>query len=168
MSLPRGFREEAYRMLDAEIDELEGHIAENCESPIEVAFATAFILHGRFGRGDVAFLPPGYEWKTEQPRYDWVLSCQRQIGTYRADFIAAANPERDTCRVVVECDGHDFHERTKEQAARDRSRDRDMQAAGFKVFRFTGSEIYRSAFNCAEEVYKELWRMQIAETGGGQ
>jgi hypothetical protein len=55
-------------------------------------------------------------------------------------------------RLVVECDGHDFHERTKEQAARDRSRDREGQLAGFTVFRFTGSELWRDAWGCAGKV----------------
>ncbi len=49
---------------------------------------------------------------------------------------------------VIECDGHDFHERTKEQAQRDKKRDRELQAAGYKVFRFTGSEIWRSRGEC--------------------
>ncbi|KAA0117930.1 DUF559 domain-containing protein [Methylobacterium sp. P1-11] len=53
---------------------------------------------------------------------------------------------------VVECDGHEFHERTKEQAQRDRSRDRRLQEAGYRVFRFTGSEIYRDPLGCAREV----------------
>lgn len=39
---------------------------------------------------------------------------------------------------VIECDGHEFHERTKRQAARDRSRDRAIQAFGYRIFRFTG------------------------------
>ena len=33
----------------------------------------------------------------------------------------------------MECDGHDFHERTKEQASSDKKRDRSLQAAGFLV-----------------------------------
>jgi very-short-patch-repair endonuclease len=54
--------------------------------------------------------------------------------------------------LAVECDGHDFHERTKEQAARDRSRDRALQAAGYTVMRFTGSELYRDPMRCVREV----------------
>jgi hypothetical protein len=54
--------------------------------------------------------------------------------------------------IAVECDGHDYHERTKEQAKRDRSRDRRLSMLGFRVARFTGSEIYRNPSRCAEEV----------------
>jgi hypothetical protein len=54
--------------------------------------------------------------------------------------------------LVAECDGHDFHERTKEQAARDRARDRGVAAKGYDVFRFTGSELWRDPMGCAEQV----------------
>lgn len=54
--------------------------------------------------------------------------------------------------VIVECDGHDFHERTKEQAQRDRSRDRAFQSQGMTIFRFTGSELWEDADDCAAQV----------------
>ncbi len=69
---------------------------------------------------------------------------------YRADFMVEA-PELGF-RLVVEVDGHDFHERTKEQAARDRSRDRSMLAEGYRVMRFTGSEVWKNPTKCAAEV----------------
>lgn len=59
--------------------------------------------------------------------------------------------------VAIECDGHEFHERTKEQAARDKSRDRALTAAGWKVLRFTGSEIWRDANQCANEALAIVW-----------
>ena len=49
----------------------------------------------------------------------------------------------------VECDGHDFHERTVQQASRDRARDRDMLKEGLSVVRFTGSDIHRVIDQCA-------------------
>jgi len=55
-------------------------------------------------------------------------------------------------RMIVECDGHDFHERTKEQAARDRERDRSAQLAGIEIYRFTGSELWRDPLGCADQV----------------
>lgn len=70
--------------------------------------------------------------------------------TYRADFLIESSDS--DLRVVVEADGHDFHERTKEQASRDKSRDRAMLAAGYQVMRFTGSEIWKDPSRCADEV----------------
>jgi len=74
-------------------------------------------------------------------------------GKYRADFVVILPPSG---LVVVECDGHDFHEKTKEQAARDKKRDRDIQIDGWRVLRFTGSEIYANADRCAQDVLSLL------------
>lgn len=72
---------------------------------------------------------------------------------YRVDFAFLSMPEEEmTARLAVELDGHDFHERTKEQASRDKKRDRDFAAAGWTVLRFTGSDIYRDASAALREV----------------
>jgi len=67
---------------------------------------------------------------------------------YRLDF----SVHTPTARIAIECDGHDYHERTKEQAKHDRSRDRALTLAGWTVLRFTGSEIYADAIACASQV----------------
>lgn len=54
--------------------------------------------------------------------------------------------------LLIECDGHDYHERTKEQAARDRSKDREATLAGLDTMRFTGSEIWRDPWGCASQI----------------
>ena len=98
-------------------------------------------------------------------RYDMIMQ-QVEVGKYRADFIlgrAALAPIFDDTgsphpflvrlpMLVVECDGHDFHEKTKEQAARDKSRDREFTRLGYRVIRFSGSEIYRDAEKCIDEI----------------
>lgn len=93
------------------------------------------------------------------PRGTVVLSQQSKVGKYRADFLFVIKPEGgDPERLVVEVDGHDFHERTKEQAAKDKARDRWMTGNGFQVIRFTGSEIWANPFavatECAERIHK--------------
>lgn len=82
------------------------------------------------------------------PRVWFRLQTQAQVGQYRVDVML----ENDSIRVAVECDGHAFHERTKEQAAHDKRRDRFLQGAGCRVLRFTGSEIFHDADRCAREV----------------
>jgi very-short-patch-repair endonuclease len=59
---------------------------------------------------------------------------------------------RHPVKIAIECDGHDFHERTKDQARRDRSKDRWLLCNGYMVLRFTGSEIRRDPIGCAEQV----------------
>ncbi len=56
-------------------------------------------------------------------------------------------------KLIIECDGHEFHERTKAQASKDRSKDRDAILSGDDFFRFTGSEIWRDPMECARQVF---------------
>jgi len=79
---------------------------------------------------------------------------------YRADiYFHAFDAEngKEWFRAVIECDGHDFHERTPEQASRDKRRDRFFQTKGIIVLRFTGSDIWRHPTKCAEEIYETFW-----------
>lgn len=92
-----------------------------------------------------------------------VLVAQHEVAVaghnYRLDFaiISWERGQRDYAhRVAIEVDGHDFHERTKEQAARDRSRDRALTAAGWLVIRFTGSEVWRDPVACVAQVSELL------------
>lgn len=52
-------------------------------------------------------------------------------------------------KIAIELDGHDYHEKTKEQVAYRNQRDRDLQAAGWTVLHFSGSEIHRDPLKCA-------------------
>jgi very-short-patch-repair endonuclease len=72
---------------------------------------------------------------------------------YRLDFAAIGAGGMKLC---IECDGHNFHERTKEQAKRDRSRDRALQRDGWRVLRFAGTELHGDAAKCVDEIAKEL------------
>jgi hypothetical protein len=54
-----------------------------------------------------------------------------------ADFII----ERGDRKLCVYADGHTYHERTEEQATRDKNIDRKLQDFGYTVMRFTGKEI---------------------------
>lgn len=86
----------------------------------------------------------------------FVLKTRHETGRYKLDF---ALWSEKSWRVAVECDGHEFHEKTKEQAARDRTRERDLVFEGWTVLRFTGSEIYRDAQRCAQDVLKHCLKL---------
>lgn len=81
-----------------------------------------------------------------------VIGREIGIGVYRADFAILARAYGGfSVRVAVECDGHSYHERTAEQAAHDRARDRQFSARGIWPLRFTGVEIRTDAARCASE-----------------
>lgn len=171
---------ETYPDVDASI--LRDFASES-DTPIEQLFAVAYLAtlwddvglermikwrkSPEFGR----FLADEYQTVEYNPflvgRADFVCP-QFQMEGWRVDFailrFALAGNRTGTPLVraplvIVECDGHEFHERTAEQAERDRSRDRAFQAAGHVVFRFTGRELWRDPFACAEQVdsFLENW-----------
>lgn len=74
------------------------------------------------------------------------FEAQRKIWKYRVDFCVGST--------VIECDGLDYHDRTKEQATQDKRRDRDLQSMGYTVYRFSGAEIWADPEKCAKEVIK--------------
>lgn len=94
-------------------------------SPIERTFAAAwFMRHGHLPRAQV--------------------SIQRHNGShYRADFLLPSN-------LIVELDGHNWHS-NQYQRTRDAKRDRELMALGYRVIRFTGSEIHANADACVAE-----------------
>lgn len=59
---------------------------------------------------------------------------------YRLDF-SVEHASIGPLSIAVELDGHAFHERTAEQVALRNTRDRDLQAAGWTVCHFSGSEL---------------------------
>lgn len=74
--------------------------------------------------------------------------------TYRVDMSIAVENKitHKMNRFVIECDGHEFHEKSKSQAAKDKARERALTKEGRTVIRFSGSEIYKSPGACAMEV----------------
>ena len=151
-------------------------VRQKCESPIEELMAAALIFmetpiyfdSGVDRHGSDRTLPDfpvQREYDAEVflervgPDGEGVLIYpQASVLNYRVDFLIAAKVYEypDIILLVVECDGHDFHEKTKEQARRDKRRDREMLAAGYRVFRFAGSEIHADPDACVEEIRKYL------------
>jgi very-short-patch-repair endonuclease len=104
------------------------------ESPIEVVFWLWF------------YTLCGFNDKASEITH----ACQWEVEaggrTYRLDFAVPM------VKIAVELDGHDFHEKTKEQVTYRNMRDRDLQAAGWTVLHFSGSEVYRNGAQAATDV----------------
>ncbi len=72
----------------------------------------------------------------------------------RPDFTLVTGSAFDGgCKVSIELDGHEFHERTPEQAERDKSKDRLLQRHGWIALRFTGREVLRNPSKCMQEIF---------------
>lgn len=165
--------QEAAEWAGATVSYLSDYAEDSCQSEIEKVFLVAWLL--RLKRYELYGSPNGghaahYLFAPNQPgdleapvfsdpirQYD-IVKAQYRVLDYRVDFLLRRflRPEgrmvESGPKVVVECDGHDFHERTKEQAAKDKERDRLLHTAGYIVMRFTGSEIWKDPQECVDQV----------------
>ena len=125
------------------------------KSPIESKLLTALIVSNSCGMR-IQAEDNGMSWG--DTNFCLIVNIQKKIGRYNVDFLIE---EKDIWKedkkipvkkLIVECDGHDFHEKTKEQVSRDKRRERNLQAMGFPIYRFSGSEIYKSPTKCAESI----------------
>ena len=114
-----------------------------CESPIEQLLLIELFYVEENTLGNYGF----------SPQREFEIEGRK----YRVDILAECHWGEKISYVVVECDGHNFHEKTKEQAAKDKARDRDFQSIGLPVIHFTGSEIFNKAQECAYQVKNILW-----------
>lgn len=118
-----------------------------CESPIEQLLGIYLVdLEGDVYR----------ELTVLQEFESFIIHPQKEVEIkgykYRLDFLLECRFDYERFLFAVECDGHDFHEKTKEQAVRDKSRDRNLTTEGYTVVRFTGSEIWKNPVRCSGEI----------------
>lgn len=93
-----------------------------------------------------------------------VLDIEKQVNilcgdkVYRVDFLISVNymvgNENNLKMIVVECDGHRYHEITPEQAKERNERDRILNQYGYSVLHFTGSEIYNKPMKCVGDIIR--------------
>jgi very-short-patch-repair endonuclease len=143
----------------------------DCESPIEDMLCLAIMVHlklspyGSYGPAGMSLID-FVDWVRDQ--YEargsvYFAAPQVNVDRFRMDFLVAYI-DSGAARfgiVGVECDGHSFHERTPEQALRDKSKDRDLLSAGIPIIRFTGREIYSDPGACANEALSMAARVAI-------
>ena len=170
-------RKRLLKIAGESLDSFLAVLAEWFESPIEEKFflGLACAVHDNpflslevFPKGDEAWRAssalesPTFRGKTwpglpvgfKRGEFVFRVYPQCLVGAYHGDFFIERIHDGypGAIRVVVECDGHDFHERTKEQARHDRRRDRYMQSVGLPILRFTGSEISADPIGCGQQV----------------
>lgn len=96
------------------------------------------------------------------------LHPQKKIGKYFTDFtISGLDHFINDChfnvpqleiissllpRYAIEIDGFEWHDRTPEQAERERKRARFIQSQGYTVLRFAAREVLRDPNECVREV----------------
>jgi very-short-patch-repair endonuclease len=140
-------------------------------SPIERLMACSLILAIRERAGvhhkPRPDLPPvdvdATRWPAEGCDGYWIYwQVRLDQGRYIVDFFVNARVCGFPVTAVIECDGHDYHERTKDQASYDKARDRFCQANGHLVLRYTGSDIWGDPLQHAEDALKTIDAVALA------
>ncbi|GIK48011.1 MAG: hypothetical protein BroJett013_07080 [Alphaproteobacteria bacterium] len=128
-------------------------MADLCDSPIErLLLAPLMFIQPKC-------LHPHSDWPLD-PSKEHRLHVQHMVAGYRVDFAYIVTPyKEDPIRVVIECDGHNFHS-SRDQRERDAEQGRRLLSAGWHLIRFTGSEIHADPEECADivaDTVDQLW-----------
>lgn len=133
------------------------------ESPLEAAFLACWELYRLMPYGNGV------------SGGDFSLVQQVEVSGYRLDFqvTLAGDHWRGVAerypKICIELDGHEFHERTKEQVTHRNRRDRALSLAGWRVVRFSGSEVYRNPLQCVKEAWRQAdWALADAKAAQWQ
>ena len=113
------------------IDALKAFLPPQFNSPIEEMFWNAWEVV----EGDESMTIP--------------LTPQYKIGKYRLDFA------HELSKTAIELDGHATHS-SPDAIAYDRKRQREIEAAGWKVIRYGGKEVTSDVYRCALEAHRML------------
>lgn len=134
-------------------------------SPIEQLFETALMTLIQVVEQECDHFQVNGEW-----RYIGInVMPQCKIQNYTADYALfkeshdAILNTHDFKKVVVELDGHAFHDKNEKQRRYEKKRDREMQKLGYKVFRYTGAEIVKDPFSAAIECVSYMTNSDEAE-----
>lgn len=121
----------------------------DCESPIEQLLAVSLERINLLG---FCHYNPFIDVIAIEKQQD--IKISKKV-TYRVDFLITVHYKNQGMKgFVIECDGHEFHQKTKEQVEKDNQKTRDLQMKGFEVTRFSGTEIYHRSYLCATEIRK--------------
>jgi hypothetical protein len=160
-NLPPKAREFVRKKIEeVEYEALSG--ACDCESPIEQLMGVMLAFAFNDTSNPYPWVGSGPEVHRLEAWVDNQVWIEVHERSYRIDFVIYIK-DREVClknnrpkiySIAVECDGHDFHEKTKEQAAHDKMRDRDLAEVFDLVLHYTGSEIYKGTV--IDDIYERI------------
>jgi very-short-patch-repair endonuclease len=126
-------------------------LMDECESPIEKIIGSE-LLFATDGYETIRYALAGEDRPPAIDGWGTYFFPQATIGGSRIDFLVVCYHSGATSKLAIECDGHDYHDKTKAQASRDKARGRAITASGIPVYRFTGSDIFYRSEECRTEI----------------
>lgn len=146
--------------LDSFTDDLEfgynSGTLEEITSPIEQIFFVAFlsVLHEKRTRDTIGIMIiPMRQESISVDGYDYIpdflfniviSDISDKLDLYSDSFMSS---------VIVECDGRKYHDVSNEQISKKNKKTNSLQQGGITVLRFSGSDLFKYPYQCAEEAY---------------
>jgi len=127
---------------------------DNIKSPIEKIFLTAFEIYTELENKEKIFLFE--QEKVQIGKKLYYVDFMFKADDYLSWLVFGDKIKKHDYKLIIECDGHDFHEKTKEQVKKDNEREYDLKMAGYEVLRFSGSQIYNQPLKCARDTYNYI------------
>src|SRR5690606_7146897 len=71
------------------------------------------------------------------------VEIEHSDNIWRVDFLLEFHGTKNNIKkIIIECDGHEFHERNAAQVKADNKRSRQLKSLGYELVRYSGSEIH--------------------------
>ncbi|WLT30887.1 DUF559 domain-containing protein [Geothrix sp. PMB-07] len=80
------------------------------------------------------------------------IEVERVCGSvkYKPDFVVI---QKETgAKVIIECDGFSYHDRNSKQFEYERRRERELQRLGYRIYRFSATELFRDPWEAGLEL----------------
>lgn len=90
----------------------------------------------------------------ELPKADFMFKAD----DYLTKLILGKEIRNYNYKLIIECDGYEFHQKTRQQVQKDNEREYDLKMAGYEILRFSGSQIYNEPLKCAEDTYNYIMK----------
>lgn len=129
---------------------------ETIKSPIEQIFITAFEMYCWLENKEKICLFAQKEVKYKDKKY--FIDFAFEADDYLTQLILENKIKNINFKLAIECDGYEFHQKTKEQVQRDNEREFDLKMAGYEVLRFSGTQIYNNPIKCAKDTYDYIMK----------
>lgn len=72
---------------------------------------------------------------------------------YRLDFVLTQGPH---AKVAIECDGYNFHRRTRREFAEELRREREVQKLGYRLYRFAADDLFDDPWAAGLEIVRNM------------
>lgn len=162
------------KKLDGKLEEIAEDFGQRCaESALDFSW---FDAEGLL-RGDVEYamavalraMNCGYGWEFDGQQLvvqEWdetgnspvvqIQPSKMLVGFRIALAIRVRGPNKKTLRMAVQCDGHDFHDMSPEQAKQEKKFEKALTVGRYQLVRFTGEEISNDPAKCAAKIATEI------------